>query len=256
MLIIRFFKTLDKNWLDAIAVTAWGALLVSYWLNGSLSILIHPSYFWLAAFTGFALLIIGSIKAYLIYQYPQSQPNSTGHVSLLPGNWAIGLLLVTAIAGLLITPRVFTSSKAIQGGVTENSTITRSQPQSFRSQVKPEQRSLVDWVRTLSAYPEPDTYSGQKANVSGFVVNSPDLSAQYLLLSRFVITCCAADVYPVSLTVKLPAKLPGSEKIYKPDTWLQVSGQMATESLANNRQLVLIANDIKPIDTPRNPYEY
>jgi uncharacterized repeat protein (TIGR03943 family) len=251
LLIMRLFKSFDRNWLDAITVTAWGALLLNYWLNGSLSILIHPSYFWLAAFTGFALLIIGSIKAYLLFQYPQAKPSNTGHVSLLPNNWAIGLLLTTAIAGLLINPRVFTSAKAIQGGVTENSAITRSQPQSFRSQVKPEQRSLVDWVRTLSAYPEPDTYSGQKANISGFVVNSSELGAQYILLSRFVITCCAADVYPVSVTVKLPAS-----QQYKTDTWLQVQGKMATENLASNRQLVLVATNIKPIETPRNPYEY
>jgi uncharacterized repeat protein (TIGR03943 family) len=251
LLISRLFKSLDKNWLDAIAVTAWGALLLNYWLNGSLSILIHPSYFWLAAFTGFALLVIGSIKAYLLFQYPQAKPSTAGHVSLLPGNWAIGLLLVTAIAGLLINPRVFTSSKAIQGGVTENSAITRSQPQSFRSQVKPEQRTLVDWVRTLSAYPEPDTYSGQQAKVSGFVVNSAELGEQYMLLSRFVITCCAADVYPVSLNVKLPA----GQK-YQADAWLAVNGQMVTENLDGKRQLVLIAKNIQPIETPRNPYEY
>jgi uncharacterized repeat protein (TIGR03943 family) len=250
MLIIRWFKSFDRHWLDAIAVTAWGVLLLNYWLDGSLSILIHPNYFWLAAFTGFALLFIGSLKAYLLFRYP-ARPNSAEHNSLLPGNWAIGLLLATAIAGLLITPKVFTSTKAIQGGVTENGSITRSQPQSFRSQTKPEDRSLVDWVRTLSAYPEPDTYSGQKANISGFVVNSSALGNQYLLLSRFVITCCAADVYPVSLTVKLPAS-----QQYQADTWLQIQGKMATETLASKRQLVLIANNIKPIPTPRNPYEY
>jgi uncharacterized repeat protein (TIGR03943 family) len=251
LLISRLFKGLDKSWLDAIAVTAWGALLLNYWLNGSLSILIHPNYFWLAAFTGFALLVIGSIKAYLLFQYPQAKSSTAGHISLLPGNWAIALLLVTAIAGLMINPRVFTSSKAIQGGVTENSAITRSQPQSFRSQVKPEQRTLVDWVRTLSAYPEPDTYSGQQAKVSGFVVNSPELGAKYMLLSRFVITCCAADVYPVSLTVKLPA-----DQKYKADAWLAVNGQMVTETLDGKRQLILVAKNIKPIETPRNPYEY
>jgi uncharacterized repeat protein (TIGR03943 family) len=251
LLISRLFKGLDRNWLDAIAVTAWGALLLNYWLNGSLSILIHPSYFWLAAFTGFALLTIGSIKAYLLFQYPQIKPTNTSHVSLLPGKLAISLLLITAIAGLLINPRVFTSSKAIQGGVTENIAITRSQPQSFRSQVKPEKRSLVDWVRTLSAYPEPDTYSGQQAKVSGFVVNSAALGNKYLLLSRFVITCCAADVYPVSLTVKIP-----TEQQYKADTWLAVTGQMATETIDDKRHLVLVAKNIQPIETPRNPYEY
>jgi uncharacterized repeat protein (TIGR03943 family) len=251
MLVSRLLKKINRVWLEPITVMVWGILLLDYWVKGSLQVLIHPSYFGLVAVTGLSLLVIGSIKVYLLYKYPQAPQQNTGHVSLLPGNWAIWLLLVTAIAGLLITPKVFTSATAIQRGVTEMSSVTRSHPQSFRSQSKPEQRSLVDWVRTLNAYPEPDTYTDLKVNINGFVVPSPDLGNKYILLSRFIITCCAADVYPVALTIKLPAG-----QSYQPDVWLQVEGKMATETLGDKRQLIVVAQKIQPIATPQNPYEY
>jgi uncharacterized repeat protein (TIGR03943 family) len=67
-----------------------------------------------------------------------------------------------------------------------------------------------------------------------------------------VITCCAADAYPVSL----PVKLTQSRDTYKPDSWLEIEGQMITESLAGKRQLVIEAKSIKGIDEPKNPYDY
>ena len=75
---------------------------------------------------------------------------------------------------------------------------------------------------------------------------------QYLLISRFILTCCAADAYPVSLAVKLPE----SRDKYPPDKWLQVEGQMITETLAGKRLLVIQASSLKAIDEPKNPYDY
>jgi uncharacterized repeat protein (TIGR03943 family) len=242
------------SWLEVLAILAWGSLLLKYWLDGSLNILIHPNYFSLVAVTGLAFLLIGLIKGYQIFRYAQKSALSTGHVSLLPSGWTTTLLLVTALIGLATTPRVFTSTTAIQRGVNESlsATTTRSQPQSFRGQNKSENRSLIDWVRTLNTYPEPDTYSGQKVNISGFVVAAPALGENYVLLSRFVLTCCAADAYPIAL----PVKLASSSKQYKPDSWLQIQGKMATETLAGKRQLVVVASLIQPIAPPKNPYDY
>jgi uncharacterized repeat protein (TIGR03943 family) len=242
------------SWLEVLAILAWGGLLLKYWLDGSLNILIHPNYFGLVAVTGLAFVLIGLIKGYQIFRYAQRPSLNTGHISLLPSGWTTTLLLITALIGLATTPRVFTSTTAIQRGVTESlsATTTRSQPQSFRGQNKSENRSLIDWVRTLNTYPEPDTYSGQKVNISGFVVAAPALGENYLLLSRFVLTCCAADAYPIAL----PVHLTGSSKQYKPDSWLQIQGKMATENLEGKRQLVVVASSIQPIAPPKNPYDY
>jgi uncharacterized repeat protein (TIGR03943 family) len=241
----------NPQWIDVAAVMAWGILLLKYWQNGSLNILIHPSYFGLVVVTGLVLLGIGLLKGYQLFRFPNKVPPRTGHISLLPEGWTTGLLLVTAIAGLLITPKLFTSYTAVQRGVQESTVTTRVNAESFRSKIKPEARSLVDWVRTLAAYPEPDTYVGQKVNINGFVVEAPQLGANHILLSRFVLTCCAADVYPVALPVQLPAGT-----AHKKDQWLQVSGKMSAEELAGKRQVVVVANDVQPIAVPEKPYEY
>ena len=162
------------------------------------------------------------------------------------------LLLGTAIAGLIITPKLFTSQAAIQRGVSaEAVTVTRSQTQAFNTSVKPESKTLVDWVRTLNNYPEPDAYLGQKANINGFVFYPKDLPANYLMLSRFVITCCAADAYPVAI----PIKFTGTRQTYPQDSWFQVKGKAIVETFLGSRQFVIEASEIKAIPTPKNPYQ-
>jgi uncharacterized repeat protein (TIGR03943 family) len=241
-------RTLD--WLDVIAITAWGLLLLNYWLTGKLGLLIHPRYFGLSVAAGFGLLIIGGLGTWrLLWLQPTV---NVRHVTLFPPGWMSGLLLATACLGLLVTPRPFASQTALQRGVAESLASTRVQPQAFRANSQPETRSLIDWVRTLAVYPEPDAYTGQKVKVQGFVVHSPELPDQYLTLSRFAITCCAADAYPVGL----PVKLTQSRRAYPPDTWLEVTGQMITENLAGKRQLTIQARSLQLIPEPENPYAY
>jgi uncharacterized repeat protein (TIGR03943 family) len=84
------------------------------------------------------------------------------------------------------------------------------------------------------------------------VVAAPALGSNYLLLTRFILTCCAADAYPIAL----PVQLTGSSSLYKPDSWLQIQGKMATVTLEGKRQLVVIATAVQPISPPQNPYDY
>ncbi|NJL20395.1 MAG: TIGR03943 family protein [Leptolyngbyaceae cyanobacterium SM1_3_5] len=249
-------KPLRQIWLDVLATVAWGAVLLRFWLAGKMPLLLHPNYVWLAVAAGFALLGLGAWKARQgwIMQHRRSRfvvPNPQ-HFNLLPPRLSSLLLLVVALVGLGFTPRPFASDVALNRGVTETLMMTRAQPQSFRATVNPEDRSIIDWIRTLSVYPEPDAYSGQTVNVKGFVIHPPNLPEGYFVISRFVITCCAADAYPVGL----PVKIEGSRSQYPADSWQQVRGNMITETLDNQRQLVIQASEIKAVPQPRNPYAY
>ncbi|MCF4968796.1 TIGR03943 family putative permease subunit [Nostoc sp. CMAA1605] len=239
-------------WLDVLAIASWGILMLRYWVTGKLNLLIHPNFFGLVVVCGVALIVIAFLKAKELWQRRRREvtPN-VQHVNFFAPGWGSSLLLISAIVGIIITPQVFASDKALQRGVTEL-TNSRVQPQAFRASTRPEERSLVDWVRTLSVYPEPDGYTGQKVKVQGFVIHPPDMGKEYIFLARFVLTCCAADAYPVGLPVKLSE---GQER-YTPDTWLEIEGKMVTETISGKRQLTIAASSLKKIPQPPNPYSY
>ncbi|MBD2209052.1 TIGR03943 family protein [Calothrix sp. FACHB-156] len=247
-------QNLLMPWLDVLAITAWGILILKYWATGKLNLLIHPDYFWLAIAGGIALQIVGFLKAgQLLRRRRRDNVANPMHLNIFPTGWGSGLLLTAAILGFIITPQVFASDKALQRGVTLDSLgTTRVKPQAFRATVRPEERSLIDWVRTLNVYPEPDAYNGQKVKVQGFVIRPPDLGKEYFFLARFVLTCCAADAYPTGL----PVKLSDASNQYPADTWLEVEGQMITETLSGKRQLTIAASSLKKIPQPKNPYDY
>lgn len=243
------------------AVLCWGILLLKYAVTGQYLLLIHPNYFYLMLATSILLLIIGLVKIKQLLTTSTEILDNESHLTIFPPGIGSSLLLLAAIAGLLIPPTVLASSTALQRGITETLPPTRAQPQAFATQTKPEERSLIEWVRTLNAYPEPDAYTGQPAKITGFVISLPELSDNYLLLSRFILTCCAVDAYPVFIPVELP---PNTEQ-YSADTWLEITGTMTTQTLkirdrsqtpTEKRRLVLKANQIEQIPTPSNPYSY
>ncbi|MDJ0676582.1 MAG: TIGR03943 family protein [Calothrix sp. MO_167.B42] len=240
-------------WLDVLAITAWGVLMIKYWFTGKLSLLIHPNYFALVVVAGIVLVGISFAKTRQLWRQRRRRTEPTAqHISLFPPGWGSALLLTTAILGLVITPQVFASQKAMHRGINDLLGTSRIQPQSFKASIRPEERSLVDWVRTLNVYPEPDAYTNQKVKVKGFVIHPPDLGQEYLFLAQFVLTCCAADAYPIGL----PVKLPTSRQEYKPDSWLEVEGTMETAILSEKRQLTINAKSLKGIPQPKNPYGY
>lgn len=247
-----------KPWIDTLCIAIWGILLLKFWLTGQLNILIHPAYWWLTIVTGWSLILISCFKAWELINQPINRPSSrpvrltqTEHITIFPPGWSSIILLSTAILGLLIEPKVFVSQMALERGINDFVPV-QTKAQAFNQVTRPEERSLVEWVRTLNVYPEPDAYAGQKAKIQGFVIHPPNLPDNFIVLARFVITCCAADAYPVGI----PISLSKSRAEYPPDTWLEIQGKMITIEQEGKRKLALEASAIKPIPKPENPYDY
>jgi uncharacterized repeat protein (TIGR03943 family) len=247
-----------QPWLDVAAIGLVGLLLLNYWVGGKLNLLIHPNYHLLTLAAGSFLVGLAGWQGWGVWRRQKSarpQPEMA-HAGLLPIGWSSAILIGVAIVGFLITPKAFASHTALQRGVDDSlaSMTTQVKPQAFKGTTKPEERSLIEWIRTLQVYPEPDAYVGQAVKIQGFAVHSTQLPTQYFQLARFTITCCAADAYPVSLPIKLRQ---GDRQSYKVDQWFEVEGTIIAETLtAGNRQVVVDATKIRPIDEPANPYSY
>jgi uncharacterized repeat protein (TIGR03943 family) len=243
-------------YLDVVAIGLVGALLVSYWLTGKLNLLLHPNYHGLTLVAGALLLSLAVWRGWELWERRKSaRVQSTGqHLALLPSGWGSWILIAVALLGFWITPKAFTSQTALQRGVTDVLANTQVKPQAFKGATNSADRNLIEWIRMLQLYPEPEAYAGQAVKVQGFAVHPEKLPGQYFLLTRFTITCCAADASPVSLPVKLRQ---GDRASYKPDQWFEVAGKMMVETLAQgDRQLVIDAVEIRPIEQPANPYNY
>jgi uncharacterized repeat protein (TIGR03943 family) len=247
-----------RQWLDIFAIGLWGAVLLTFWRTRQLGLLIHPAFNGLVVGAGLLLLVVFFSSALVIVRSRRSarsaeEDGAANHTPVLPAGMTGTLLLVAALMALVVPPKPFTSTKVMaRGGPSETLIATRANPQAFRSNAKPEDRTLLEWVRTIAAYPEPDAYGGQRAVVSGFVLRSDELPTGYFWLARFAITCCAADAYPITLTAKMP---PG-RAIPPNDTWLQVSAEAKSVTWDDRRQVAFQIETVKEIPAPKNPYDY
>jgi uncharacterized repeat protein (TIGR03943 family) len=73
------------------------------------------------------------------------------------------------------------------------------------------------------------------------------------LLARMIISCCAADAFPVT------ARLTGNDlSRYRTDQWLTVTGTVEPHSAtpANRYTPTIHVQTIQPIPAPGDPYEY
>ncbi len=242
--------------LDVLVFFAWGSLILKSWLTGQLNNLIHPDYVLLLAGSGCFLIGIGIIKLiFLLVRIPLGRKRKNEEVkqiSLVPGNFSSLFLLLVAIASLFITPQILGSQTALNQGVENYLTLTPSQPPSGYVAKKPVERSIMDWIEILNQNPEPDIYTGQPVKVEGFIVHSPKLDEEYVLLSRLVMTSGIADTYPIALPVSLGSN---NRENYPPNTWVEVEGEIVTKEFNQTRQIAITANQIRKVSLPESPYE-
>jgi uncharacterized repeat protein (TIGR03943 family) len=100
-------------------------------------------------------------------------------------------------------------------------------------------RSLYDAEGSLDDVP---------VRLVGFVVPQED---GRVLLTRFVIACCAADGTPAQVDLELP---PG-EPIPERDAWVEVVATYESDNPGAPDRPRFTASSITPIATPEDPYE-
>jgi uncharacterized repeat protein (TIGR03943 family) len=87
----------------------------------------------------------------------------------------------------------------------------------------------------------------------GFVTPAKDeATADGFRLTRFVLSCCAADGRPIYVSIRglQPGNIPA------PDTWVQVTGKWrSTPAERQNFTPELVAQSVEPTSQPTDPYE-
>ncbi len=160
---------------------------------------------------------------------------------------ALALVALPVVLGLLVPARPLGASAVATRGI--GAAAPGSATQAQRALSGP--RNILDWLREFGREADPGAFAGQPVDVVGFVYRDPRNAANQFWVSRFAISCCAADAAAVGLLVQ-------SEQAagLKTDAWVRVTGALSVGEFAGEKLPVITAEAIEPTDQPEHPYLY
>lgn len=165
-------------------------------------------------------------------------------------NWALLLVALPAVLGLVVRPQPL-GARAMNGRELGLSSLAAPRVRNT-SLVSAGDRNILDWAMAFEQSGDPSNeFTDQPAHVVGFVFRDERFQTEMFMISRFVISCCTADASPVGLAVQWPAA--GDLVV---DQWVDVSGHFKPGKVADHELPVLVAETVKKIEPPGQPYLY
>lgn len=232
---------MSKRWIkafEALLLLLWGAAIAHYYLSDKLQFYIYPAYNGLVLGSGIFILAIGGLHFISFAEESGSCKPS----------WQSVFFLFPLLLALTISPSPLSAETALSRGASAELTVTQSRPALFG--LKPEERSISDWVQLFNYDPEPSHYEGQKVSVEGLVVYDEQSMDGYFLIARFILSCCTADARPITLPVVLTA---GATP---PEGWIRLNGSIGEGTVDGERSITILMESFEPISDPENPYAY
>jgi uncharacterized repeat protein (TIGR03943 family) len=224
-----------------------GGALLKIGINGDYLRYVKPSQHpWVLA-GGAVMLVLGAVA--IVRDVLAHRAESSGHTDDGHGHHHIArsawLLMLPVLAVFLVAPPALGSDSVTRTGARAPAQSQAVFPPLPAGDVVP--LSLTELV-TRAGWDSGGSLNGRTVELAGFVTHARGS----VLLARMVITCCAADAYP--LTVRLQGSRTAD---YPDDTWVQVTGQVVpgTATTANRYTPDLVVASVHRITEPADPYE-
>ena len=112
-----------------------------------------------------------------------------------------------------------------------------------------EERNILDWIKLFNFETDLSQFEGQKASVIGFVYFDESLNANQFFVSRFVVSCCAADGFAIAMVGEWP-----QAATLEKDSWVLVKGTVETITLNDQAVPLIKADSVQVIPAPEQPY--
>ncbi|WP_372666730.1 TIGR03943 family putative permease subunit [Amycolatopsis kentuckyensis] len=170
-----------------------------------------------------------------------------GHSHATRSAW---LLLVPVLAVFLVAPPALGADSVIRTEARVPSSAAAANAAAFpplpAGNVVP---LTVNEFVSRAGWDASGTLDGRTISLTGFVVHTGGNT----LLARLVISCCAADAFPVTVHLR------GGEADHLPsDAWIQVTGQVVPGTATKNNSYTpdFTVASISTVPAPKDPYEY
>jgi putative membrane protein len=239
-------------------LAGYGMFVLSLFARGVMSWYINPTYI---APTTLAGAVLVGLAVVGLGRRPDAacvdgccETGDCGCAEPSPKLWTYGVLVLPLLLALIFPPRSLAAFSANERGpqLAGLTTVRGAAPLKRVSlSVDTRQFSMEDWVGALSADPNPRDYMGKPIVVSGIAVhNSASVPPGYIMVIRYLVTCCIADARPVGVVVK-----DISHGSIKDNQWVTVTGKMGAASYQGQQIAVVLPTGIAPTKGG-SPYIY
>ena len=231
-----------------------GALALRLGLTDAHLAYIRPAMGPVLALAGAVLVVLGGVVLLRPGRRVASADGASrdhGHGHDHAGTSRVAWLLIAPILAIaVVVPRPLGAFAANRGAATvpTPSRADLGPLPAAADRGGPVDLSLKEFVGR-AVYDQGRSLRGAPVRLQGFV--TPDSRGAGFLLTRFIVTCCAADARPLRVAIRgLAPPWPAA------DTWLAVTGTWRPEqrTAEDQRPPVLDATDVRPIAAPASPY--
>jgi len=189
-----------------------------------------------------AMLISASVQIIRVIRKHGTLPSGTSRLELILLSFPLmlGVLVpATPLASAAIDARGLNISDPQSLSLGVNQTVTAPQ----------DERTILDWY-TLLAGSTNDLPDGEnQASVVGFVYHDARLPENQFFINRFVVTCCAADAFPLGIIVEWP-----ESSSLSTDSWVHITGEISRSTLDGSSIPLIIATSVESVVQPDQPY--
>lgn len=168
-----------------------------------------------------------------------------------PSAGNLWVMFIPLLIGILIPARPLDSSAFDTKGFNTSAPLVSSDTSAQIFETESEERNILDWLKLFNYEEDVAQFVGQKASVVGFVYFDEALGSDQFYVSRFVVSCCAADGFAIAMPVRWSA----STTLQK-DSWVVVKGTIESVELNGSRVPLIAAETVEAVDIPDQPYLY
>lgn len=237
--------------LKALALIAMGLFLYSRFFGGTLLFYINERFVWLTLLASFGFILVGASYRYRT-EHSHIDHDHAGH-SHDKLSWGGFLLVISPILlGVLIPPKPLGAAAMVNRDISIKSLTSAAAPETSEILAKPQRdKNILDWVIEFRSTPDLNRFEGQEAKLTGFVYRDERFEQDQFMVSRFVLSCCAADAAPIGVVVRSSKSASFSD-----DQWVEVTGEFELGRFGGEDMPILLAESITPIGIPEQPYLY
>lgn len=179
-------------------------------------------------------------------QDAEQDEHDHNHESVSANLW---FMLVPLLIGVLIPSRPLNSSAFATKGFNTNSPLVSADSSAKLFETPSEERNILDWIKLFNYETDLTPFIGQKASVIGFVYFDESLGENQFFVSRFIISCCAADGFAIAMVGEWP-----QTSTLEKDSWVLVKGTVQSITLHNQAVPLIQAESVQAVPIPEQPY--